>query len=82
MGFMGLSAFYGKAAPLAERLQFLDQLYDSGERFWDTADAYGDSEELLGMWFKANPNKRQDIVLATKFGNMGHGVARTDPAYV
>lgn len=82
MGLMGLSAFYGKTTSFEERLQFLDQLYASGERFWDTADAYGDSEELIGMWLKANPEKRQNIVLATKFGNMGHGLARTDAAYV
>lgn len=29
---------------------------------------YGDSEDLLGKWFAANPEKRQDIFLATKFG--------------
>lgn len=27
-----------------------------------------DSEDLLGKWFKANPEKRQDIFLASKFG--------------
>ncbi|KAM3075737.1 hypothetical protein ACMFMG_007866 [Clarireedia jacksonii] len=32
------------------------------------ADVYGDNEELLGKWFKANPEKRKDIFLATKFG--------------
>lgn len=32
------------------------------------ADKYGDSEDLLGKWFAANPEKRQDIFLATKFG--------------
>jgi aryl-alcohol dehydrogenase-like predicted oxidoreductase len=39
-----------------------------GECFWDTADKYGDSEDLLGQWFAANPEKRKDIFLATKFG--------------
>jgi aryl-alcohol dehydrogenase-like predicted oxidoreductase len=29
---------------------------------------YGDSEDLLGKWFAANPEKRKDIFLATKFG--------------
>jgi aryl-alcohol dehydrogenase-like predicted oxidoreductase len=28
---------------------------------------YGDSEVLLGKWFAANPEKRSDIFLATKF---------------
>jgi aryl-alcohol dehydrogenase-like predicted oxidoreductase len=31
-------------------MQFLDALYESGCRFWDTANVYGDSEELLGRW--------------------------------
>lgn len=30
--------------------QFLDDLYATGCHFWDTADRYGDSEELLGKW--------------------------------
>lgn len=33
-----------------------------------TADKYGDSEDLLGKWFAAHPDKRKDIFLATKFG--------------
>jgi aryl-alcohol dehydrogenase-like predicted oxidoreductase len=28
---------------------------------------YGDSEDLLGKWFKANPDKRDSVFLATKF---------------
>ena len=32
------------------------------------ADKYGDSEDLLGKWFTANPGKRKDIFLASKFG--------------
>lgn len=33
------------------------------------ADIYADSEDLLGKWFKLNPDKRKDIFLATKFAN-------------
>jgi aryl-alcohol dehydrogenase-like predicted oxidoreductase len=29
---------------------------------------YGDCEDLLGKWFAANPGKRENIFLATKFG--------------
>ncbi len=29
---------------------------------------YGDCEDVLGKWFAANPEKRKDIFLATKFG--------------
>lgn len=32
------------------------------------ADTYGDSEDLLGKWLAASPEKRKDIFLATKFG--------------
>ncbi|KAF2035480.1 aldo/keto reductase-like protein [Setomelanomma holmii] len=66
-GLMGLSAFYGKPKSDNERLALLDQAYDLGERFWDSSDIYGDNEDLLGKWFKANPDKRKDIFLATKF---------------
>ncbi|PVH79098.1 Aldo/keto reductase [Cadophora sp. DSE1049] len=30
---------------------------------------YGDSEDLIGRWFRANSDKRKDIFLATKFAN-------------
>ncbi|KAJ4357830.1 uncharacterized protein N0V89_002406 [Didymosphaeria variabile] len=68
-GLMGLSVFYGKPKPDSERLALLDAAYEMGERFWDTADMYGDNEDLLGKWFKANPKKREHIFLATKFAN-------------
>jgi len=68
-GTMGLSAFYGKPKPDAERFAVLDKVYDEGDLFWDTADMYQDSEDLLGQWFKQNPGKRENIFLATKFAN-------------
>jgi aryl-alcohol dehydrogenase-like predicted oxidoreductase len=47
---------------------------------------YGDSEELLGKWFKANPEKREDIFLATKFANKisenGSIIVDSSPEYV
>ncbi|KAJ6497580.1 NADP-dependent oxidoreductase domain-containing protein [Mycena sanguinolenta] len=45
----------------------LDAAHVNGCTFWDTAHVYGDSEELIGKWFKRT-GKRNDIVLATKFG--------------
>jgi len=69
---MGLSTFYGPPKPDAERNAVLDKLYNDGEHFWDTADMYGDSEDLLGKWFKNNPGKRENIFLATKFANVLH----------
>ncbi|OCL03604.1 aldo-keto reductase, putative [Glonium stellatum] len=69
-GCMGLSAFYGEKKPDSQRMAILDKAYELGERFWDSADIYADNEDLLGRWFKANPEKRSHIFLATKFANM------------
>ncbi|KAI6116129.1 NADP-dependent oxidoreductase domain-containing protein [Pisolithus sp. B1] len=50
-----------------ERFKVLDAALDQGCTFWDTANVYGDSEELLGKWFKRT-GKHDSIFLATKFG--------------
>jgi len=86
-GTMGLSAFYGKPKPDEERYALLDHIYNSGELFWDTADMYGDSEDLLGRWFKNNPGKREYNFLATKFANhidpeTGARTVNNEPEYV
>lgn len=48
----------------------------------DTADAYQDNEDLLGTWFKRT-GRREDVFLATKFGNAvdkeGNRIIRGDP---
>ena len=81
-GLMGLSAYYGKTEGEEERLKFLDHVFDSGERFWDSADVYGDSEELVGKWFKKT-GRRDDVFLATKFGVYGaSGGVRNDVPYI
>jgi len=71
---MGLSAFYGAPKPDNERLALFDQAYNLGEHFWDSSDIYGDNEDLIGKWFAANPNKRKDIFLATKFAISSGGI--------
>ena len=86
-GLMGLSAFYGKPKPDEERYAMLDHVYDSGERFWDSADMYADNEDLIGRWFKKNPGKRENIFLATKFANYvdpktGERRVRNEPDYI
>lgn len=86
-GLMGLSAYYGKPKPDAERFALLDHAYDAGERFWDSADIYGDNEDMIGRWFKQNPGKRENIFLATKFGNWvdpatGQRKTRNEPEYI
>jgi len=68
LGLAGLSGVYGNSISDSERLAFLDHAYATGLTFWDSVDVYRDSEELLGKWFKANPEKREKIFLATKFG--------------
>ncbi|KIM70472.1 hypothetical protein SCLCIDRAFT_100706 [Scleroderma citrinum Foug A] len=66
-GAMGISAFYGPVEPDEERFKVLDAALQYGCNFWDTANMYGDSEELIGKWFKRT-GKRDKIFLATKFG--------------
>ncbi|KAH9938132.1 NADP-dependent oxidoreductase domain-containing protein [Fomitopsis serialis] len=83
-GCMGLSAFYAKPLPDEERLQILDEVYKRGVTHWDTADGYGDSEELLRKWFTRS-GKRSEIFLATKFGlrsGVPGRIVNGDPAYV
>ncbi|TAQ83051.1 hypothetical protein B7494_g8625 [Chlorociboria aeruginascens] len=66
-GLMGMSIAYGTIPSDEERFQVLDRAVELGATFWDTADLYGDSEELLGKWFKRT-GKRDQIFLASKFG--------------
>jgi aryl-alcohol dehydrogenase-like predicted oxidoreductase len=39
---------YGTPKSDEERFKVFDKLYSDGHHFWDTADLYGDSEDLLG----------------------------------
>lgn len=51
-------------------LGILDRAAELGVTFWDTANRYnaasGNSERIIGKWFKRNPGQRRNIVLATK----------------
>ncbi|EMR69480.1 putative aldo-keto reductase yakc protein [Eutypa lata UCREL1] len=67
-GLMGLSIGYGAVDSDEERLKVLDRAWELGCTNWDTADAYGDNEDIIGKWFKLHPERRADIFLATKFG--------------
>ncbi|KAF3765340.1 Aldo/keto reductase [Cryphonectria parasitica EP155] len=84
LGLMGLSNAYGDAGTDEERFKFLDRAWELGCTFWDSSDLYGDSEDLLGKWFKLHPERRADIFLATKFGIVrtanGYGMD-TSPEY-
>ncbi|THU95959.1 Aldo/keto reductase [Dendrothele bispora CBS 962.96] len=79
-GAMGISIAYGAVGTDEERLKLLDGVFESGCNHWDTANVYGDSEEVIGKWFKRT-GKRDSIFLASKFGITANG-ARGTPEYV
>lgn len=56
--------------PPEEAFRILDRYFDLGGNFIDTANAYnsGMSEQVLGDYFTAHPERRRRAVLATKFG--------------
>lgn len=67
---------FGWTTDEAMSFRLLDQFVDAGFDFIDTADVYsawvpghkgGESEEVLGRWFKKS-GKRDKVVLATKVG--------------
>jgi aryl-alcohol dehydrogenase-like predicted oxidoreductase len=66
LGCMGMSEFYG-AGDDAESIATIHAALDAGLDFLDTADVYGPytNEELVGRAIKG---RRDDAVLATKFG--------------
>ncbi len=68
LGCMGMSEFYGPTDD-AESVATIHRALDLGVRFLDTADMYGSgrNEELLG---RALRGRRDEVVLATKFGNV------------
>mgnify|MGYP003630356490 CR=1 FL=1 len=83
LGCMGMSEFYGPHDD-AVSVAAIDRALDLGLNFLDTADAYGrgQNEELVGQAIK---DRRDEIVLATKFGIVREGEERSingSPAYV
>ena len=68
LGCMGMSEFYG-TADQAEAERTITRALDLGVTFLDTADMYGvgRNEELVG---RALRGRRNEVVLATKFGNV------------
>jgi aryl-alcohol dehydrogenase-like predicted oxidoreductase len=67
LGCMGMSEFYG-ASDEKEAIATIQKALDEGVTFLDTADMYGPftNERLVG---KAIAGRRDEVVLATKFGN-------------
>ncbi|MBA2346239.1 MAG: aldo/keto reductase [Rubrobacter sp.] len=68
LGCMGMSEFYGTGDE-GESIATIHRALDLGVNFIDTADIYGPftNEKLVG---KAIADRRDEAVLATKFGNV------------
>jgi aryl-alcohol dehydrogenase-like predicted oxidoreductase len=68
LGCMGMSEFYGQPDE-ARSLGTIARAIDLGVTLLDTADVYGPftNEELVG---RAIRGRRDDVVIATKFGNV------------
>ncbi|MCW1384707.1 aldo/keto reductase [Novosphingobium sp. KCTC 2891] len=75
---MGTMTF-GSQADEAASLRILDQSFDAGINFFDTAEGYpvppdtkwvGRTEEIVGKWLKTKP--RDAIILATKVSGPSH----------
>ena len=68
-GCMSLSGVYGKSGD-EEGIALIREALDRGIMLLDTSDAYGagHNEKLVGQAIKG---RRSEVVLATKFGNLG-----------
>ena len=83
---------FGWTADEKASFALLDAFVDAGLDAIDTADAYsswvpgnqgGESEAVIGRWLKANPGKRDKVVLVTKVGSeMGPGKKGLSAAYI
>jgi aryl-alcohol dehydrogenase-like predicted oxidoreductase len=81
---MSIGGCYGQQDTVEDKMKLLDRAHEIGQIFWDTADVYFDSEDLIGQWFKQT-GKRTDIFIATKFGldySTGAQLVYSDPEYV
>lgn len=69
LGCMGMSEFYGPTVD-AQSLETLHVALDIGYRHFDTSDMYGrgHNEELLGKFLSQIGSRRQEILIASKFG--------------
>jgi aryl-alcohol dehydrogenase-like predicted oxidoreductase len=87
LGTMAMSGYYlDPDSSDAESIRTIQRALDLGVTFFDTAEIYGpfENEELLG---RALEGRRDDVVVATKFGLVSHagggpGVLDSSPANI
>ena len=65
LGCMGMSRGFGPSGSKAEMIAVIRAAVERGVTFFDTAEAYGDNEELVG---EALAPFAGQVVIATKFG--------------
>jgi aryl-alcohol dehydrogenase-like predicted oxidoreductase len=65
LGCMGMSRGFGPSGPTAEMIAVIRAAVERGVTFFDTAEAYGPNEELVG---EALAPFASQVVIATKFG--------------
>jgi aryl-alcohol dehydrogenase-like predicted oxidoreductase len=65
LGCMGMSRGFGPSGPKAEMIAVIRGAVERGVTFFDTAEAYGDNEEVVG---EALAPFAGQVVIATKFG--------------
>ena len=83
LGCMGMTYAYGGQDDDESRLT-LDRALELGITFLDTADVYGPhtNEQLIGDWLGRGSGRRDQVTIATKFGNEiggdGRGTGRVN----
>jgi aryl-alcohol dehydrogenase-like predicted oxidoreductase len=65
LGCMGMSRGYGPSGPQSDMITVIRSAVERGVTFFDTAEAYGPNEELVG---EALAPFAGQVVIATKFG--------------
>src|SRR5438309_8675772 len=75
-GAMSFTGVYGTSDDGQDQA-ILARALELGINLIDTANIYGDSEEIIGRFL---PARRAEVVLATKFGSGGEGLGKHERA--